>query len=91
MGDILYMGWLYMIGTRILHPDAPRWPDMELLLYQDERRLFVGEFPKSLGEVGKNLDLACGLSAVNQASDRRSKQVTTTKNNLRRIDKKSTL
>jgi hypothetical protein len=41
--DVLYLGWLYVVGSRILHPDAPKWPDIEYVLHGQEERLFFGE------------------------------------------------
>jgi hypothetical protein len=59
-GDVLSMGWLYVIGSRIIHPEARRWLDMELLLYKQEDRLFHGKFTATLGEVSMRPDLARG-------------------------------
>ncbi|KAF2828063.1 hypothetical protein CC86DRAFT_405082 [Ophiobolus disseminans] len=54
-GDVLFLGWLYVVGTRILRPPTPRWPDMEYVLYKQQNRLFYGGFPKTLGEAGLEL------------------------------------
>jgi len=49
-----------MNGSRITHPEARRWPDMELLLYKQDEQLFYGSFPTTLDEVSRRLDLARG-------------------------------
>ena len=90
-GDVLFLGWLYIVGSRLLYPLAPRWPDMEFVLYKQEQRLFYGGYPKTVGEAGSKLDLARGGSVVDGASDRRSKYTTTNKKNLRRLEDQSAL
>jgi hypothetical protein len=89
--DILFLGWIYIIETRILLPDAPRWPDMDII---DTNRLFHGALPKTLSEAGKKLDLARGESVMNQVKDRRhnqSSKVIVNEKNLRRFEDPSVL
>ncbi|KAI4941428.1 hypothetical protein J4E86_010461 [Alternaria arbusti] len=85
-GDILYMAWLYVAVSRILHPEMPQWPDMEYLLNGRQDKLFFGEWPKTLDEVGKKIDLGRGYSIANKASNWRSKKDTWDNKQLRRLD-----
>jgi hypothetical protein len=55
--DVLYLGWLYVVGSRILYPDAPKWPDMEYVVHGQGERLFFGESPNTLQEAVMILDL----------------------------------
>ncbi|KAF2105763.1 hypothetical protein BDV96DRAFT_655337 [Lophiotrema nucula] len=90
--DIMMLCWLYVVGSRILYPDAPRWPDMEFMLQrQDPDHLFHGGLPKTLAEAGKKLDLARGESALNHASNRRNNKVAVNQKNFRRFKDPSVL
>jgi hypothetical protein len=80
--DVLYLGWLYIVGSRIIHPDAPRWPDMEYVLHAQEERLFFGESPKTLQDASKKLDLGRGYSIANLANNRRGDRDTWDKNSF---------
>ncbi|KAF2868870.1 hypothetical protein BDV95DRAFT_596572 [Massariosphaeria phaeospora] len=66
---ICMMGHIYVAG-RLLQPNSPGWPDMDLVLYaQDPERLFMGDFPRTLEQAQKKFSLIIGSSAVNSARD----------------------
>ena len=53
-----------------INPDAPIWPDMELLIRnQGPAKVFVGSRPSTLEDAYKRLYLAMGMSATSLARD----------------------
>ncbi|KAI0578296.1 hypothetical protein Ptr902_01543 [Pyrenophora tritici-repentis] len=69
--DILYLGRLYITGSKMLVPSAPRWPDMEYVFHGQDR-LFIGEMPKTLVDALKKFDFGRGYSVQNLARNRRN-------------------
>ncbi|KAF2877706.1 hypothetical protein BDV95DRAFT_480836 [Massariosphaeria phaeospora] len=62
--QICVMAHLYT-ATKLLHPTAPKWPDMEFLIsVQDPDRLFFGGTPTTLGESHRKARLLLGQSSV---------------------------
>jgi parvulin-like peptidyl-prolyl isomerase len=69
--NVCMFGHLYVAG-RLLHPESPTWPDMELVLYiQGYEYLFYGDTPKTLDEAHRKAKLAAGRSLLTAARDRR--------------------
>ncbi|KAK5196431.1 hypothetical protein LTR92_003976 [Exophiala xenobiotica] len=57
-------------ALRSVHDEAPKWPDMELLIRnQDPARIFVGTRPNNLEDAYKRIFLAMGMSAGSLARD----------------------
>lgn len=77
---------MYVVGSRILHPEAPRWPDMEFLLHGRQEKLLFGYCPKTIKEAVKKLDFGRGYSTANLASNRRSEHEVWNTKQLRRIE-----
>ncbi|KAL6245621.1 hypothetical protein RBB50_007620 [Rhinocladiella similis] len=51
-------------ALRNLHPDAPIWPDLELVIRnQDPARVFIGGIPSTLEDSVKRFFLAMGMSS----------------------------
>jgi hypothetical protein len=89
--DVLYLGWLYVIGTRVLHSDAPRWPDMEYVFHGQGERLFYGESPKTLQKASTKMHLGRGYSIVNLANNGHNNDHQRDAKLLRRIEDPSAL
>jgi hypothetical protein len=65
------MAHLYT-ATKLLYPTAPKWPDMELLMYlQNPERLFFGGVPTTLDECYREVDMMAGKSALHSARNPR--------------------
>ncbi|KAH6866328.1 hypothetical protein BKA58DRAFT_319902 [Alternaria rosae] len=78
--DILYIGWMYVVGSRILHPEASRWPDKEFPLHGRQEKLLFGDCPKTIKKAVKKLYFGRGYSIANLASNRRSEHETPSSN-----------
>ncbi len=59
-------------ALRTLDPEAPTWPDMELLIRnQSLGKYFVGGRPRTLEDAQNRFLLSCGVSAASFAKDSR--------------------
>jgi hypothetical protein len=89
--DVLYLSWLYVVGSRIVHPKAPRWPDMEFILHGQGEKLFYGQIPQTIEEAYRKVTLGRGYSVANFASNRRNGRDTWDKKQLRRFENPSAI
>ncbi|KAF2489839.1 hypothetical protein BU16DRAFT_586025 [Lophium mytilinum] len=70
-GSTIRMAHLY-VAAKILRPDTPTWPDMELLIhYQTPEWLFVGGRPETLSKSYTKYLLAMATSPRGFAKDKR--------------------
>ncbi len=75
-------------AMRIISPDAPTWPDMELLIrIQGVAKIFIGGRPTTLEDVQKRFHLAMGLSARTFAKDSKGRQYTKSKFQKREFER----
>ncbi|KAF2120926.1 hypothetical protein BDV96DRAFT_595324 [Lophiotrema nucula] len=88
---IFSLAHLYTAG-KILYPDSPTWPDMELLLQrQDPEWIFHGELPKTLDEAARKFVLGLGASANNFARNRRNDDLVINRKKVRSLRNPSIL
>ncbi|KAK5452350.1 hypothetical protein LTS15_007416 [Exophiala xenobiotica] len=81
-GHVIMLCHLYN-ALRSINDEAPTWPDMELLIRnQDPARIFVGTRPNNLEDAYKRIFLAMGMSAGSLARD--SSGMTFKKKNAKR-------
>jgi hypothetical protein len=80
--QICMMAHLY-VATRTLHPEAPKWPDMELAIHhQNPTRLFFGGIPKTIDECMRKVYDMAGKSATSMARDAGRRQKMQAKDSL---------
>lgn len=86
-GHVLLLCHLYN-ALRIVHPEAPIWPDMELVIRnQGEDKIFIGGRPKTLEEAEKKVLLTLGMSTTSFARDSRGTRFNKSKAAQRELDK----